>query len=49
LSFIAHLRALADGNAKPAEAVKAYHGDLAKLRIKPRRSLEEDLQPGSGT
>jgi hypothetical protein len=49
LSFIAHLRALADGNAKPAEAVKAYHGDLAKLRIKPRRALEEDLQPGGGT
>jgi hypothetical protein len=46
LSFITHLRALADGDVKPAEAVRAYHGDLAKLRIKPLRSLEEDSRPG---
>jgi hypothetical protein len=45
LSFITHLRALADGNAKPSEAVRAYHGDLEKLRIKPYRSLNDDLRP----
>jgi hypothetical protein len=44
LSFITHLRALADGNAKPHEAVRAYHGDLEKLRIKPHRALADDLQ-----
>jgi hypothetical protein len=47
-SFITHLRALADGNAQPAEAVRAYHGDLEKLRIKPHRSLNEDLQSSPG-
>jgi hypothetical protein len=48
LSFVTHLRALADGNATPADAVRAYHGDLEKLRIKPRRPLNDDLQPGPG-
>lgn len=48
LSFITHLRALADGNAEPAEAVRAYHGDLQKLGIKPHRSLDEDSKPGTG-
>lgn len=47
LSFITHLRALADGNAEPVEAVRAYHGDLEKLRIKPHRSLSDDLRAGS--
>ena len=45
LSFIVHLRTLADGNATPADAVRAYHGDLEKLGIKPLRSLSDDLQP----
>ena len=44
LSFIHHLRALANGDAAPVDAVKAYHADLAKLGIKPRRPLEKDLQ-----
>ena len=44
LSFIVYLRAIADGEIAPVEAVKAYHGDLQKLGIKPKRSLEEDLQ-----
>jgi hypothetical protein len=44
LSFIVYLRAIADGQITPVEAVKAYHGDLTKLGIKPRRSLENDLQ-----
>jgi hypothetical protein len=47
LSFITHLRALADGHAKPEEAVRAYHGDLEKLRVKPHRPLEDDLRPAS--
>lgn len=45
LSFVEQLRALADGNTVPAEAVKAYHGALQKLGIKPVRSLTEDSQP----
>ncbi len=44
LSFVKYLRAIADDQIEPAEAVKAYHGDLQKLNIRPRRSLEEDLQ-----
>lgn len=45
LSFVRHLRALADDEIKPEEAVRSYHGELAKLKIKPHRSLAEDLQP----
>ena len=44
LTFISYLRAIADGKIWPVEAVKAYHGDLQKLKIKPRRSLEDDLK-----
>jgi hypothetical protein len=44
LSFIRHLRALADGQAEPAEAVRAYHADLARENIRPHRPLEADLQ-----
>ncbi|QDU78881.1 hypothetical protein Pla110_05850 [Polystyrenella longa] len=43
LAFIQFLRHLADGLIEPVEAVKAYHGVLEKLNIKPRRTLEEDL------
>ncbi len=43
LTFIKHLRAIADGQLEPAEAVKSYHGALQGLGIKPYRSLEEDL------
>lgn len=42
--FIAHLRALADGRTEPAEAVRSYHAELARLGIRPHRSLEDDLQ-----
>jgi hypothetical protein len=49
LLFIEQLRALADGNATPADAVKAYHGALAKLRITPHRSLADDLQATTKT
>jgi hypothetical protein len=47
LSFVAQLRALADGNTDPAEAVRAYHAELEKLRITPARTLAEDLEPSS--
>ena len=44
-SFIKQLRALADGEATPDDAVRSYHADLARLGILPLRSLEDDLQP----
>ena len=44
LTFIRHLRAVADDEVEPAEAVRAYHGDLQRLNIRPHRPLEEDLQ-----
>ena len=44
LSFIQYLRAVADDQLKPEEAVKAYHGALEKLGIRPHRPLADDLQ-----
>ena len=44
LSFIQFLRWVADGEVAPEEAVKAYHGVLTKLGIKPYRSLWQDSQ-----
>ncbi|MCD4726549.1 MAG: hypothetical protein K8R46_02735 [Pirellulales bacterium] len=44
LSFIEHLRAVADDQIEPAEAVKSYHGALQRLGIHPHRSLADDLQ-----
>ena len=44
LSFIEHLRAVADDQLGPDEAVKAYHGALQRLGIRPHRSLADDLQ-----
>ncbi len=44
LTFIRYLRAIADGTIKAAEAVRAYHGDLQKLGLKPYRALKEDLE-----
>ena len=44
LAFIEFLRHIADGVIEPPEAVRAYHAVLEKLKIPPRRSLEEDLQ-----
>lgn len=45
LTFVSYLRRLADGEIAPTEAVRAYHADLEKLRIRPARSLEADLAP----
>ena len=45
LTFITYLRAIADGQIDdPAEAVRAYHGDLQKLNLTPLRPLADDLQ-----
>jgi hypothetical protein len=45
LTFITYLRAIIDGNVTPEEAVKGYHGELEKLKLKPYRPLKDDLQP----
>jgi hypothetical protein len=44
LTFIRFLRAVADDELEPAEAVRAYHGELAKLRLQPFRTLADDLE-----
>lgn len=43
LAFVEFLRLIADGLIEPEEAVKAYHGVLQELQIRPHRRLEEDL------
>lgn len=43
LAFIQFLRHIVDGVCSPEEAVKAYHGVLQGLGIKPQRSLQDDL------
>jgi hypothetical protein len=43
LAFVTILRAVADGELAAEEGVKAYHGELAKLGIRPHRMLEADL------
>jgi hypothetical protein len=44
LTFVRYLRAVADDQILPAEAVRAYHGDLQKLGIRSYRTLDDDLQ-----
>ncbi len=44
LAFIAFMRRIVDGEIKPAEAVKAYHAELRRKKIAPRRTLAEDLR-----
>ena len=44
LSFIAYLRAIVDGEISPKDAVRAYHGDLKRQKIAPKRSLADDLR-----
>jgi hypothetical protein len=43
LAFVKILRAVADGDLGSDEGVRAYHGELAALGIKPHRPLEADL------
>lgn len=44
LKFIEFLRLVADDRILPAEAVKAYHGELKKMGIRPRRGLKKDME-----
>lgn len=44
LSFVEHLRRVADDAISPIEAVKSYHSTLARLKIAPSRSIDHDLQ-----
>lgn len=44
LSFVRVLRLVADSEINPAEAVRLYHAELAKLGLKPQRSLDADLE-----
>jgi hypothetical protein len=43
LAFIHFLRLIADGEIGPEEAVRAYHGVLQALGIKPHRALADDM------
>lgn len=43
-AFIEMLRRIVDGQISPEEAVRAYHGILQGLGIKPHRPLEEDMK-----
>ncbi len=44
LAFIHFLRLIADGEISAEEAVRAYHGVLQHLGIKPYRLLNDDMQ-----
>src|SRR5688572_12053031 len=44
LTFVKYLRAIADGQIRADEAVRAYHGELSKLNLKPYRALKDDLE-----
>ncbi|KPL09117.1 hypothetical protein AMJ85_07155, partial [candidate division BRC1 bacterium SM23_51] len=44
LAFIRMLRLIVDGAISPEEAVRAYHGVLQELGIRPYRSLEDDME-----
>lgn len=44
LSLIRFLREIVDSGLDPAEAVRAYHGELESLKIPPKRPLKDDLQ-----
>lgn len=44
LSLIQFMRRIVDGEIDAKEAVRAYHGELQKLEILPRRELSKDLE-----
>jgi len=44
LSFVEHLRRVADDELSAEEAVRSYHAALAKLRITPYRFLDKDME-----
>ncbi|HEX4147482.1 MAG TPA: hypothetical protein VHY20_00780, partial [Pirellulales bacterium] len=43
LAFVEFLRLIVDRVISPEEAVRAYHGVLQRLNIKPQRKLDDDL------
>lgn len=43
LAFIEFLKLIADGLITAEEAVRAYHGVLGKLNVRPHRSLADDM------
>ena len=43
LAIIALMRQVADRGITPIEAVKAYHAELDRRRLRPLRALEDDL------
>jgi hypothetical protein len=43
LAFVQFLRLIADGEVSAEEAVKAYHGVLQHLGVRPHRSLQDDM------
>jgi hypothetical protein len=44
LEFVRHLRLIADGETSAEDACRSYHAALGRQGIRPRRSLEDDLQ-----
>ncbi len=44
LEFVRHLRLLADGLLDARAATRSYHAELARLDIRPTRTLDDDLQ-----
>src|SRR5437764_1900632 len=44
LAFIHFLRLIADGEIPAEQAVRAYHGVLQKLGVRPHRALDDDMQ-----
>src|SRR6059058_2786238 len=43
LAFIHFLRLIADGQVGPEEAVRAYHGVLQHIGVRPQRPLADDM------
>src|SRR5688572_8079014 len=43
LTFVTFLHAIANGRIGAEEAVRAYHGELEKLKLQPYRALKDDL------
>jgi hypothetical protein len=48
LAFVEFLRRIVNGEISPEEAVRAYHAVLARLNIKPHRTLADDMRLQSG-
>jgi hypothetical protein len=44
LTFISYMRRIVNDEIKPADAVKAYHADLKRNKLSPRRSLADDMK-----